>query len=148
MAIGLVSLQVNANIGTSSTSKDWQEEIGKLRESLLCGADTVMDLSTGKSIVETREALLRRSPVPLGTVPVYEALERAGSLEALNWEIFRQTMEDQAAQGVDYMTIHAGLLKSHVALTRERLTGIVSAVGVFGAGDEAHRRRELSLHAL
>ena len=123
------STKVNANIGTSSTSKDWHEEIGKLRESLLCGADTVMDLSTGKSIVETREALLRRSPVPLGTVPVYEALERAGSPEALNWEIFRQTMEDQAAQGVDYMTIHAGLLKSHVALTRERLTGIVSRGG-------------------
>ena len=130
MAIGKAfSTKVNANIGTSSTSKDWHEEIGKLRESLLCGADTVMDLSTGKSIVETREALLRRSPVPLGTVPVYEALERAGSPEALNWEIFRQTMEDQAAQGVDYMTIHAGLLKSHVALTRERLTGIVSRGG-------------------
>ena len=130
MAIGKAfSTKVNANIGTSSTSKDWHEEIGKLRESLLCGADTVMDLSTGKSIVETREALLRRSPVPLGTVPVYEALERAGSPEALDWEIFRQTMEDQAAQGVDYMTIHAGLLKSHVALTRERLTGIVSRGG-------------------
>jgi len=130
MAIGKAfSTKVNANIGTSSTSKDWHEEIGKLRESLLCGADTVMDLSTGKGIVETREALLRRSPVPLGTVPVYEALERAGSPEALNWEIFRQTMEDQAAQGVDYMTIHAGLLKSHVALTRERLTGIVSRGG-------------------
>lgn len=130
MAIGRAfATKVNANIGTSSTSRDWREEIGKLREALLCGADTVMDLSTGSHIRETREALLRRSPVPLGTVPIYETLERAGSAEGLTWERFRDVMIEQAEQGVDYMTIHAGLLRAHAALTRDRLTGIVSRGG-------------------
>ncbi len=130
MAIGeAFSTKVNANIGTSTSSKDWREEIGKLREALYGGADTVMDLSTGKSIVETREALLRRSPVPLGTVPIYEALERAGKPAQLSWPLFKETMIEQAEQGVDYMTIHAGVLASHVALTKSRLTGIVSRGG-------------------
>ena len=130
MVIGRAfSTKVNANIGTSSTSRDWREETGKLSEALFCGADTVMDLSTGAHITETREALLRSSPVPLGTVPVYEVLERAGSPDLLSWEVFREVMTEQAEQGVDYMTIHAGLLKPHVALTRERLTGIVSRGG-------------------
>lgn len=130
MAIGRAfATKVNANIGTSSISKDWHEEIEKLREALFCGADTVMDLSTGAHIVETREALLRSSPVPVGTVPIYEALERAGKPEDLSWEHFRDVMEAQAKQGVDYMTIHAGVLKDHVALTKERLTGIVSRGG-------------------
>ena len=130
MAIGRrFATKVNANIGTSAASEDWREEIGKLREALFCGADTVMDLSTGREIRETREALLRRSPVPLGTVPVYEALERAGRPEKLSWELFRDVMVEQAEQGVDYMTIHAGVLVRHVALTRSRLTGIVSRGG-------------------
>lgn len=124
------STKVNANIGTSSSSKDWQDELTKLKESLFCGADTVMDLSTGKSIVETREMILRHSPVPVGTVPLYETLERAGGKPAqMSWELFKETMIEQAEQGVDYMTIHAGLLASHVALTRSRLTGIVSRGG-------------------
>ncbi|WP_295477354.1 phosphomethylpyrimidine synthase ThiC [uncultured Sutterella sp.] len=130
MAIGRAfATKVNANIGTSVASEDWREEIGKLREALYCGADTVMDLSTGRDITATREALLRRSPVPLGTVPVYEALERAGRPEKLSWKLFRDVMVEQAEQGVDYMTIHAGVLKGHVALTRSRLTGIVSRGG-------------------
>lgn len=123
------STKVNANIGTSTASKDWHEEVGKLREALFCGADTVMDLSTGSCIRETRETLLRRSPVPLGTVPLYEALERAKRPEQLSWELFRDVMTEQAEQGVDYMTIHAGVLAAHVALTRDRLTGIVSRGG-------------------
>lgn len=122
--------KVNANFGTSSSSKDWREEGRKLQEALARGADTVMDLSTGKSIIETREMILRASPVPVGTVPLYETLERAGGDPLdMNWEIFRETMEDQAKAGVDYMTIHAGLLMPHVELTRGRLTGIVSRGG-------------------
>ena len=114
--------KVNANIGTSSSSKNWREELDKLKESLLCGADTVMDLSTGKSIIQTREMILRHSPVPIGTVPLYETLERAGGKpELMSWDIFKEVMIDQAEQGVDYMTIHAGLLNSHVELTRSRL---------------------------
>ncbi len=121
--------KVNANIGTSSSSKKPGEELEKLRASLFAGADTVMDLSTGPQIRETREMLLRRSPVPLGTVPIYEALERVGKPEALDWQVFRDVMFEQAEQGVDYMTIHAGVLSEHVALTKRRLTGIVSRGG-------------------
>ena len=122
--------KVNANIGTSASSKDWRIEGRKLQEALARGADTVMDLSTGQCIRETREMILRGSPVPVGTVPLYETLERVGGdpLE-LSWETFRDVMEDQAKAGVDYMTIHAGLLLPHVELTRNRLTGIVSRGG-------------------
>ena len=122
--------KVNANIGTSSSSKNWREEGRKLQEALARGADTVMDLSTGRSIIETREMILRGSPVPVGTVPLYETLERAGGDPlALSWEGFRDVMEAQAKAGVDYMTIHAGLLLDHVELTRYRMTGIVSRGG-------------------
>ena len=122
--------KVNANIGTSASSSDWREEGRKMQEALARGADTVMDLSTGRCIRETREMILRGSPVPVGTVPLYETLERAGGDPlALSWEIFRDVMEDQARAGVDYMTIHAGLLLPHVELTRSRLTGIVSRGG-------------------
>lgn len=121
--------KVNANIGTSSSSKTPFEELEKLRAALYAGADTVMDLSTGTKIRETRETLLRRSPVPLGTVPIYEALERAGRPENLSWALFKDVMLEQAQQGVDYMTIHAGVLARHVALTKRRLTGIVSRGG-------------------
>lgn len=124
------STKINANIGTSSSSKDWHEELDKLQEALICGADTVMDLSTGKSIRETREMILRHSCVPVGTVPIYETLERAGGKpEQMSWDLFKEVMTEQAEQGVDYMTIHAGLLASHVELTRSRLTGIVSRGG-------------------
>lgn len=122
--------KVNANIGTSASSSDWREEGRKMQEALARGADTVMDLSTGRCIRETREMILRGSPVPVGTVPLYETLERAGGDPlALSWEIFGDVMEDQARAGVDYMTIHAGLLLPHVELTRRRLTGIVSRGG-------------------
>ena len=131
MVIGRAfSTKVNANIGTSASSKSGREEYAKLREALFCGADTVMDLSTGPEIRTTREMLLRASPVPLGTVPIYEALERAGGDPAnLSWKIFREVLVEQAESGVDYMTIHAGVLKAHVELTRNRLTGIVSRGG-------------------
>lgn len=122
--------KVNANVGTSASSSDWREEGRKMQEALARGADTVMDLSTGRCIRETREMILRGSPVPVGTVPLYETLERAGGDPlALSWEIFRDVLEDQARAGVDYMTIHAGLLLPHVELTRSRLTGIVSRGG-------------------
>lgn len=124
------STKVNANIGTSASSSDWRDEGRKLQEALARGADTIMDLSTGRSIRETREMILRGSPVPVGTVPLYETLERAGGDPLkLSWEVFREVMEEQAAAGVDYMTIHAGLLLPHVELTRRRLTGIVSRGG-------------------
>lgn len=121
--------KVNANIGASGACRVPSDELGKLREALLCGADTVMDLSTGENIASIRESIIRHSPVPVGTVPIYEALERAGKPEKITWEIFRDVMEEQAAQGVDYMTIHAGLLRSHAELTKHRLTGIVSRGG-------------------
>ena len=122
--------KVNANVGTSASSSDWREEGRKMQEALARGADTVMDLSTGRCIRETREMILRGSPVPVGTVPLFETLERAGGDPlALSWEIFRDVLEDQARAGVDYMTIHAGLLLPHVELTRSRLTGIVSRGG-------------------
>lgn len=126
---GRFSTKVNANIGTSASSRQPGEELEKLRTALFAGADTVMDLSTGSDIRQTRETLLRRSPVPLGTVPIYEALERCGRPEALSWPLFRDVMLEQAEQGVDYMTIHAGVLAEHAALTKRRLTGIVSRGG-------------------
>ena len=119
--------KINANIGTSDSikKKDRSEELIKLQEAIDNGADTVMDLSIGNDIVRIREAILRNSPVPVGTVPIYEVLERAGSVENISWSLFANVMEKQAKQGVDYMTIHAGLLLSHLPLTRTRLCGIV-----------------------
>lgn len=123
-------VKVNANIGNSAVTSTIEEEVDKLRWSALWGADTVMDLSTGKNIHETREWILRNSPVPIGTVPMYQALEKVGGKpEALTWEIFRDTLIEQAEQGVDYFTIHAGVLLRYVPLTAERLTGIVSRGG-------------------
>ena len=123
--------KINANIGTSDSikKKDRSEELIKLQEAIDNGADTVMDLSIGNDIVRIREAILRNSPVPVGTVPIYEVLERAGSVENISWSLFANVMEKQAKQGVDYMTIHAGLLLSHLPLTRTRLCGIVSRGG-------------------
>lgn len=123
--------KVNANIGASDSAKsDIFSEVEKLKTALWAGADTVMDLSIGKDILAIRQQLLRTCPVPLGTVPIYEALERVnGQIESLSWDVFRETMLGQAKEGVDYMTIHAGVLHDHVLLTKNRLTGIVSRGG-------------------
>ncbi|WP_052691885.1 phosphomethylpyrimidine synthase ThiC [Teredinibacter purpureus] len=123
-------VKINSNIGNSAIKSDIKDELEKLVWSLKWGADTVMDLSTGKDIYLTRETILRNSPVPIGTVPLYEALEKVdGKVEALNWNVFRETLIAQAEQGVDYFTIHAGLLLEHVPLTAQRITGIVSRGG-------------------
>ncbi len=123
-------VKVNANIGTSLVSSSITEEIEKMVWAVRWGADTMMDLSTGKDIHETREWLLRNSPVPLGTVPIYQALEKvSGVPEALSWELYRDTLIEQAQQGVDYFTIHAGVLSDYIPLTAKRVTGIVSRGG-------------------
>ncbi|MEO6264120.1 MAG: phosphomethylpyrimidine synthase ThiC [Luteimonas sp.] len=122
--------KINANIGNSAVSSGIAEEVEKLVWAIRWGADTVMDLSTGKHIHETREWILRNSPVPIGTVPIYQALEKVdGRAEELTWEIFRDTLIEQAEQGVDYFTIHAGVLLRYVPLTAKRVTGIVSRGG-------------------
>ncbi len=122
--------KINANIGNSAVSSGIAEEVEKLVWAIRWGGDTVMDLSTGKHIHETREWIVRNSPVPIGTVPIYQALEKVdGRAEELNWEIFRDTLIEQAEQGVDYFTIHAGVLLRHVPLTAKRVTGIVSRGG-------------------
>ncbi|MBY5920279.1 phosphomethylpyrimidine synthase ThiC [Ferrimonas balearica] len=123
-------VKVNANIGNSSVSSSIEEEVEKLVWSCRWGADTVMDLSTGRHIHETREWIIRNSPVPIGTVPIYQALEKVnGIAEDLTWAIFRDTLIEQAEQGVDYFTIHAGVLLRYVPMTAERVTGIVSRGG-------------------
>jgi len=123
-------VKINANIGNSVVSSSIDEEVEKLRWSTLWGADTVMDLSTGKNIHETREWILRNSPVPIGTVPIYQALEKVGGRpEDLTWEIYRDTLVEQAEQGVDYFTVHAGVLLRYIPMTAKRLTGIVSRGG-------------------
>ncbi|EXU76713.1 phosphomethylpyrimidine synthase ThiC [Erwinia mallotivora] len=123
-------VKINANIGNSAVSSSIEEEVEKLVWAARWGADTVMDLSTGRNIHETREWILRNSPVPIGTVPIYQALEKVhGIAENLNWEIFRDTLLEQAEQGVDYFTIHAGVLLRYVPMTAKRLTGIVSRGG-------------------
>ncbi|MFZ5662599.1 MAG: phosphomethylpyrimidine synthase ThiC [Pseudomonadota bacterium] len=122
--------KINANIGNSAVSSGIAEEVEKLVWAIRWGADTVMDLSTGKHIHETREWIIRNSPVPIGTVPIYQALEKVdGRAEELSWEIFRDTLIEQAEQGVDYFTIHAGVLLRYVPLTAKRVTGIVSRGG-------------------
>ncbi|MFG1495249.1 phosphomethylpyrimidine synthase ThiC [Saccharospirillum sp. HFRX-1] len=123
-------VKVNANIGNSAVTSSIEEEVDKLVWATRWGADTVMDLSTGNNIHETREWILRNSPVPIGTVPLYQALEKVGGVaEDLSWEIYRDTLIEQAEQGVDYFTIHAGLRLHHVPLTVDRVTGIVSRGG-------------------
>ncbi len=127
-------VKVNANIGNSATSSSIAEEVEKMVWSTRWGADTVMDLSTGKNIHTTRDWILRNSPVPIGTVPIYQALEKVnGIAEDLTWEVFRDTLIEQAEQGVDYFTIHAGLLLHHVPMTAKRVTGIVSRGGAIMA---------------
>ena len=123
-------VKINANIGDSAVTSGIGEEVDKLTWAIRWGADNVMDLSTGKNIHETREWIVRNSPVPIGTVPMYQALEKVnGVAEDLTWEIFKDTLIEQAEQGVDYFTIHAGLLRRHLPITAERMTGIVSRGG-------------------
>mgnify|MGYP000648374987 CR=1 FL=1 len=123
-------VKINGNIGNSALTSSIEEEVEKMTWGTRWGSDTIMDLSTGKNIHETREWILRNSPVPIGTVPIYQALEKVkGVAEDLNWEVFRDTLIEQAEQGVDYFTIHAGVLLRYVPLTAKRMTGIVSRGG-------------------
>jgi phosphomethylpyrimidine synthase len=123
-------VKINANIGNSAVVSSIEEEVEKLRWATLWGADTVMDLSTGKDIHETRQWILRNSAVPIGTVPLYQALEKVGGIaEDLTWEVYRDTLIEQAEQGVDYFTVHAGVLLRYIPMTANRMTGIVSRGG-------------------
>ncbi len=123
-------VKINGNLGNSAVTSSIEDEVEKMVWGIRWGSDTIMDLSTGKNIHETREWILRNSPVPIGTVPIYQALEKVdGKAEELTWEIVKDTLIEQAEQGVDYFTIHAGLLLRHVPMTADRLTGIVSRGG-------------------
>ncbi len=123
-------VKINANIGNSAVASSIEEEVEKMRWATKWGADTVMDLSTGKNIHETREWILRNSAVPIGTVPIYQALEKVdGKAEELTWEVYRDTLIEQCEQGVDYFTVHAGVLLRYIPLTAKRVTGIVSRGG-------------------
>ncbi len=123
-------VKINGNLGNSAVASSIEEEVAKMTWAIRWGSDTIMDLSTGKNIHETREWIIRNSPVPVGTVPIYQALEKVGGkAEELSWEIFRDTLIEQAEQGVDYFTIHAGVLLRHIPLTAKRVTGIVSRGG-------------------
>ncbi len=140
-------VKVNANIGNSALSSGIEEEVEKLVWATRWGADTVMDLSTGKNIHETREWILRNSPVPIGTVPLYQAFEKVGGrIDDFGWEVFRDTLIEQAEQGVDYFTIHAGVLKDFVALAENRVTGIVSRGGSIMAQWCLHHNKENFLY--
>ena len=142
MCIGVASkCKINSNIGNSAVTSNVEEELEKLRYSVKYGADTVMDLSTGGDIPGIRQAILNASPVPIGTVPIYEALSRVRRVEDLNKQVMLEVIEEQAEQGVDYMTIHAGVLVQHIPLTTKRVTGIVSRGGsIMAAWCLAHHR--------
>src|SRR5258706_8127668 len=130
MCIGVASsCKINSNIGNSSTTSDIDGELEKLRYSIKYGADTVMDLSTGGDIPRIRKAIIANSPIPIGTVPIYEALTRVRRVEDLTPQVMLEVIEEQAEQGVDYMTIHAGVLIQYVPLAAKRVTGIVSRGG-------------------
>ncbi len=136
-------VKVNSNIGNSATTSSIEEEVEKMVWASRWGSDAVMDLSTGKNIHTTRDWILRNSPVPIGTVPIYQALEKVnGVAEDLTWEVFRDTLIEQAEQGVDYFTIHAGLLLNHVPMTAKRTTGIVSRGGSIMAKWMIHHQKE------
>lgn len=141
-------VKINTNVGNSSLGSSMEEEVEKMRWSVKWGGDTLMDLSTGKNIHQIREWILRNCPVPVGTVPIYQALEKVnGRAEELTWEIFRETLIEQARQGVDYVTLHAALLRDHVALTVQRTTGIVSRGGAIMAKWMLAHGAENFLHA-
>lgn len=140
-------VKINSNIGNSAITSSIEEEVEKMVWSVRLGADTVMDLSTGKHIHETREWIIRNSPVPIGTVPIYQALEKVnGKPEDLTWEIYRDTLIEQAEQGVDYFTIHAGLLLKHIPLCAKRTTGIVSRGGSIIALWQMHHKQQNFLY--
>ncbi len=147
MCIGVASkCKINSNIGNSSVTSNVDEELKKLHTSVHYGADTVMDLSTGGGIHEIREAILRHSPVPIGTVPIYEAVSRVKRIEDLNADIMLEVIEEQAEQGVDYMTIHAGVLVEYLPLITKRITGIVSRGGAILAQWMAHHHKQNFLY--
>jgi phosphomethylpyrimidine synthase len=148
MAIGRNFLtKINANIGNSAVTSSMAEEVEKMVWAIRWGADTVMDLSTGRNIHNIRDWIIRNSPVPIGTVPIYQALEKVGGIaEDLTWEVFRDTLIEQAEQGVDYFTIHAGVRLHHIPLTVDRVTGIVSRGGSIMAKWCLHHHRESFLY--
>ncbi|HVP65387.1 MAG TPA: phosphomethylpyrimidine synthase ThiC [candidate division Zixibacteria bacterium] len=147
MCIGVESLcKINANIGNSAVTSNVEEELKKLHTSVHYGADTVMDLSTGGDIHSIREVLLRHSPVPMGTVPIYEAVARVKRIEDLSADLMLEVIEEQAAQGVDYMTIHAGLLVQYLPMVAKRITGIVSRGGAILAQWMAHHHKQNFLY--
>ncbi|HEV2699041.1 MAG TPA: phosphomethylpyrimidine synthase ThiC [Terriglobales bacterium] len=147
MAIGVASLcKINANIGNSAVTSNIGDELNKLHTAVHYGADTVMDLSTGGDIHEIREAILRHSPVPIGTVPIYEAVSRVKRIEDLNADVMLEVIEEQAEQGVDYMTIHAGVLIQYLPMVAKRITGIVSRGGAILAQWMAHHRQQNFLY--
>src|SRR5271167_3262492 len=142
MCIGVASLcKINSNIGNSAVTSNIEEELKKLHTSVHVGADTVMDLSPGGDIHEIREAILRHSPVPIGTVPIYEAISRVKRIEDLNAEVMLEVIEEQAEQGVDYMTIHAGVLIQYLPMVSKRITGIVSRGGAILAQWMTHNHK-------
>lgn len=136
-------VKINANIGNSALGSSIEQEVEKMEWAVKWGADTVMDLSTGKDIHQVREAIIRASSVPIGTVPMYQALEKVnGVVEDLSWEVYRETLIEQAEQGVDYFTIHAGILKEHIPSALKRVTGIVSRGGSIMAKWMSHHEKE------
>ena len=147
MAIGVASLcKINANIGNSAVTSNIGDELNKLHTAVHYGADTVMDLSTGGDIHNIREAILRHSPVPIGTVPIYEAVSRVKRIEDLNADVMLEVIEEQAEQGVDYMTIHAGVLIQYLPMVAKRITGIVSRGGAILGQWMAHHRQQNFLY--
>jgi len=147
MAIGIAAkCKINANIGNSATTSNIDQELEKLHAAVHFGADTAMDLSTGGNIHEIREAILRHSPVPIGTVPIYEALSRVSRVRDLTPELMLAVIEEQAGQGVDYMTIHAGVLREYIPMTRKRITGIVSRGGAILAQWSVENNRQNFLY--
>jgi phosphomethylpyrimidine synthase len=147
MGIGIASLcKINANIGNSAVSSNIDQELQKLHTAVHYGADTVMDLSTGGDIHEIREAILRHSPVPIGTVPIYEAISRVKRVEDLNADVMLEVVHEQAEQGVDYMTIHAGVLIQYLPMISKRITGIVSRGGAILAQWMAHQHKQNFLY--
>src|SRR6476660_4307167 len=147
MCIGVESLcKINSNIGNSAITSNIDEELRKLHTSVHFGADTVMDLSTGGDIHQIREAILRHSPVPIGTVPIYEAVQRVKRIEDLTAGLMLEVIEEQAAQGVDYMTIHAGVLIQYLPLVHKRITGIVSRGGAILAQWMADHKQQNFLY--
>src|SRR5207248_5616752 len=147
MCIGVASLcKINANIGNSAVTSEISDELKKLHTAVHYGADTVMDLSTGGNIHVIREAILRHSPVPIGTVPIYEAVSRVKRIEDLSAEVMLDVIEEQAEQGVDYMTIHAGVLIQYLPMVAKRITGIVSRGGAILAQWMAYHRKQNFLY--